>query len=73
MCEFCPATGTGSCGVCGYSRDEAAAALDLTHAIGERGPRTYNARQRVAAALDAGRVPLKKDIEWLLNVAKLAS
>lgn len=33
-------------------RERCAAALDRTHAIGERGPRTLRARQQVARWLD---------------------
>ena len=50
----------------------AAAALDATHAIGERGPRTFMARRRVAAALDAGKKPLAPDVHWLEHVARIA-
>jgi hypothetical protein len=54
-------------------RDRAAAALDLTHRIGERGPKTFQARERVAAWLDiGGRVP-KADIQWLEKVSKRAN
>ena len=49
--------------------ERAATALDLTHHCGERGPRTYLARQRVAAALDAGRLPKAGDIRWLERIA----
>ncbi len=52
------------------TRERAARALDRTHSIGERGPRTYNARQRIAAALDAGKLPTKKDIEWLERISR---
>lgn len=50
--------------------NRAAAALDATHRVGERGPKTFQARQRIAAALDAGRRPLVKDIRWLEQVAQ---
>lgn len=35
-------------------RNQAAEALDATHAVGERGPRTMNARNRLATWLDLG-------------------
>ena len=48
------------------TNNRAAAALDLTHACGERGPRTFNARRRVASALDgaAGKLNIE-DVRWL--------
>jgi hypothetical protein len=49
--------------------ERAARALDLTHAIGERGPRTFNARQRVASALDGvGKLNIA-DVRWLERIA----
>lgn len=51
-------------------RDRAAAALDATHDVGERGPRTFQARQRVAVALDAGRRPPLVDVKHLEKVAR---
>lgn len=48
----------------------AAAALDATHSKGERGPRTYQARQRVALALDLGRKPSLVDIVWLERIGR---
>lgn len=54
-------------------RDLAAKALDLTHRIGERGPKTFNARRRVAEWLDMGGAAprgLRRDVAWLLQVAK---
>lgn len=51
-------------------RDRAALALDLTHAVGERGPRTFMARERVAAWLDgATRTEPAADVNWLLRMA----
>jgi hypothetical protein len=49
-------------------RDRGAAALDTTHALDHRGPRTYMARSRVAEALDLGKKPAKIDIEWLESI-----
>jgi len=46
----------------------AAKALDITHTIGERGPRTLLARQRLATFLDTKRgnhMQLYADIAWL--------
>ena len=54
----------------------AAGALERTHAFGERGPRTFMARQRVATWLDTGRGSLRKvraDIAWLNEVVKRES
>ncbi len=49
-----------------------ATALDLTHRYDNRGPRTHQARQRVAHALDIGAkvTPvLHKHYRWLMYVA----
>lgn len=51
-------------------RARAARALDLTHRVGERGPKTMNVRDRVARALDAGRVPHVGDVRWLESLVK---
>ena len=52
-------------------RDRAAAALDATHAIGERGPNTMMARARLAAALDGqGRIQ-DADLTWLETISRL--
>lgn len=51
-----------------HARNEAATLLDLTHAVGERGPRTYSARARLAAALDLGFTPRLADLAWLRRV-----
>jgi hypothetical protein len=52
-------------------RDKAALSLDLTHHIGERGPKTFQARARVSEWLDGARgAAPRKDIAWLLRVAK---
>lgn len=55
---------------CGHGEsDRAARSMDLTHAVGERGPRTFNARKRVARALDGiGKVNVA-DVRWLERVA----
>jgi hypothetical protein len=53
--------------------ERATLALDLTHAIGERGPKTFLARKRIAIWLDAGGpIPprVKGDSAWLLTLAK---
>jgi hypothetical protein len=50
-------------------RDRAAHALDKTHAVGERGPKTFAARNRIATALDKGTKPLLRDIKWLERIA----
>ena len=50
--------------------DTAALALDLTHAIGERGPKTFLARLRTATALDLGRQPRQSDVNWLLRIGR---
>lgn len=57
------------------SRERAAAALDATHAMGERGPKTFRARALVARWLDlGGRVRgLAGAVEWLESVAKLGA
>ena len=50
----------------------AAEALDRTHEIGERGPKTYNARDRLAKYLDGKCIPksqVKSDITWLFSVS----
>ena len=49
----------------------AAAALDMTHHVGLRGPKTINARERLALALDKGRRVLVPDIRWLEHVASI--
>jgi hypothetical protein len=49
-------------------RDQAALALDLTHALDGRGPRTFLARQRVALWLDTGRGRVAEDVRWLLHL-----
>ena len=49
----------------------AALALDSTHRLGEQGPRTYLARKRVAAALDADKLPRPVDVRWLQNTAEV--
>jgi len=50
----------------------AALALDRTHGIGERGPRTMIARERAAEWLDGrtARMP-RAAVEWLERVAAL--
>lgn len=56
-------------------RDRAAAALDRTHEIGDRGPTTFLHRARVAAFLDGKRVPkrdLLQAISWLEDVPQVA-
>ncbi len=50
-------------------RARAAAALDATHWAHERGPRTMNARARVAFALDRNLRPKAEDVRWLEMVA----
>ena len=55
------------------TRTNAALALDLTHDVGERGPKTMLARQRLAEWLDTGRgsvSAVKADIAWLKKVAR---
>ena len=52
--------------------DTIAALLDSTHAVGERGPRTFLARQRLAAVLDLGFTPRQADLAWLKHVAAIA-
>ena len=51
-------------------RERAAKALDRTHKIGEKGPRTYNARKRLSMALDKHSKINRKDIAWLNKQAK---
>ena len=49
----------------------AATVLDLTHAVGERGPKTFLARKRVAHWLDTGEgniAVIRKDVRWLREV-----
>lgn len=49
----------------------AASALDRTHHIGERGPKTYRARQLLAKWLDTGKgsvAGVRKAIAWLKNL-----
>lgn len=53
--------------------ERAVKALDLTHAVGERGPRTFNARQRVATALDGADKLTVADVRWLERVAAAQS
>jgi len=53
-------------------RFRAALALDRSHAVGERGPRTLHSRARVAAWLDGDRAAgrtLSADLKWLEDVA----
>lgn len=50
--------------------ERGAIALDKSTIDGERGPRTMNARIRVATALDLRRVPRLKDILWLEKVGQ---
>lgn len=45
-------------------------ALDMTWHVGERGPRTFLARQRIATALDLDRNPSPADVKWLEGVAR---
>ena len=52
------------------ARDRAALALDRTHHVGERGPRTYQAWERVALALDTGARVSLQDVRWLESVAR---
>ena len=52
-------------------RIEAARLLDLTHSSGERGPRTFLARKRLAVALDLGFTVRIADLAWLRRVAVL--
>ena len=55
-------------------RERAAAALDATHALGERGPRTFLARELVANWLDGGRHwsgRVATAVRWLERVARL--
>lgn len=52
-------------------RDEAARALDQTHGIGERGPKTMQARMLVAGWLDGKTAPerkVKAAVKWLLGL-----
>jgi hypothetical protein len=51
-------------------RERAAAALDATHAVGERGPRTMRARSVVARWLDMCGRPrgLADAVRWLEHV-----
>jgi hypothetical protein len=49
--------------------ERAARALDLTHRCGERGPRTWLARNRLATALDLNRPLRLAEIAWLEHVA----
>lgn len=55
--------------------EQAALVLDSTYHVGERGPRTLNARNRLATWLDTGRIrgglrQVRTDIAWLKKVAK---
>jgi hypothetical protein len=46
--------------------------LDRTHAIGERGPKTFLARKYLAAWLDTGRGSIRKvqtHIKWLRGIS----
>ena len=66
-----PARALAAARRCGYRPElDAAAALDLTHLVGERGPRTLNARLRVASCLDAGVQASSEDVVWLMAVAR---
>jgi hypothetical protein len=50
---------------------QAAGALDSTHDVGERGPKTLQARNLLAAWLDTGRgslVKVRAAIRWLKSV-----
>lgn len=52
--------------------ERAAAALDATHDYDGRGPRTFQARRRVAEWLDTGRgrrTSIAMDVAWLMSVA----
>jgi len=54
-------------------RERAAAVLDRTLTVAYRGPRTLNARTRVARFLDTGQgniMQILKDLTWLEQVAK---
>ena len=50
-------------------RAQGARLLDETLDHDGRGPRTYQTRQRVAAALDLNRKPYVADLRWLQHVA----
>lgn len=55
------------------TRDMAARALDLTHGMAERGPRTYIARQKVATWLDLGgkvTQEIRLAVLWLTALAR---
>lgn len=50
---------------------QAAGALDRTHDVGERGPKTFQARQLLAAWLDTGRgshAKVRQAIAWLRSL-----
>lgn len=52
---------------------QAAGALDLTHDLDGRGPKTFEARKFLATWLDTGRGSVqrvRRDIAWLRNVVK---
>ena len=54
--------------------ERAAAALDATHHVGERGPATFSARARVAAWLDGARLlesMVRSDVRHLEMVARI--
>jgi hypothetical protein len=54
-------------------KERAAKALDLTHSVDGRGPRTHMARTFVANWLDGGFWPkesVKRDIIWLEGIIK---
>jgi hypothetical protein len=52
-------------------KDRAAEALDSTHHNGERGPKTFMARKRLAEYLDGVRKNcIREDVEHLEKVSK---
>ncbi|HLE80151.1 MAG TPA: hypothetical protein VJA25_02540 [Dehalococcoidia bacterium] len=55
----------------GWLQQQAALVLDCTHGVGERGPRTFMARNRVAIWLDTGHgviTHIRADVRWLTHV-----
>lgn len=53
------------------TKQSAATALDRTHKIGERGPKTYNARDKLARWLDGQPVSkndVRSAIRWLMGL-----
>ena len=50
-------------------REKGTRLLDETLAYDGRGPRTFQARARVAESLDKGRKPYVADLRWLEHVA----